>query len=154
MRICAIIAATATLAASSPVCADFRLEMSGKEMREALGRRAIEDLAVGETAAVSSLNTCSQDGGLFLYTMVGLTENVPGRVSNYAITRQPDRRVSVEVASPEGGAHAVRQMIVGAVAGAHLRIRSLAGMDEDQLFRVTTINGLTSDRAIFEWPEQ
>lgn len=154
VQIFALSAAIAALAASSPAHADFRLDMSGKEIREALQRRAIEDLEVGETAGVRLLNTCSQDGGLYLYTMVGLSENVPGEPTQYRVTRQPDRRVSVEVVSAEGGADAVRQMIVGAVGGAHLRGCKIAGMSEDQLFRVTTINGLTNDREIFGWPQQ
>lgn len=154
MRVCAIIAAAVALAASSPVEADFRMEMSGEEIREALGHRAVEDLAVGETAAIPSLNMCTQDGSLFLYTMVGLTANVPGQRSNYSVTREADRRVSVAVTSPEGGAHAVRQMIFGAVAGAQLRGCRLAGMADEQLFRVITINGLTSDREVFEGPER
>lgn len=150
MRTCAIIATMVAFGASSPATADFRLEMSGEEVREALGRRAIEDLEVGETASVRSLNTCSQDGGLFLYTMLGMEPVTSGSIPKFAVTRLPDRQVSIEVASEDGDAHAVRQTIIGSIAGAHIRDCAVAGMSEDQLFRVTTINGMTSDREVFE----
>lgn len=146
MRTYAIIAAMAAFGASSPATADFRLEMSGEEVREALGWRAVEDLEVGETASVRSLNTCSQYGGLFLYTMLGMEPISSGSIPKFAVTRLPNRRVSIEV----GGGHAVRQTIIGSIAGAHIRNCGVAGMSKDHLFRVTTINGMTSDREAFE----
>ncbi|WP_249694355.1 hypothetical protein [Stappia sp. WLB 29] len=149
MRTYAIIAAMAAFGASSPATADFRLEMSGEEVREALGRRAVEDLEVGETASVRSLNTCSQDGGLFLYTMLGMEPIASGSIPKFAVTRLPNRRVSIAVSAEDGGEHAVRQTIIGSIAGAHTRNCGVAGMSEDQLFRVTTINGLGSDREVF-----
>lgn len=152
MRLATIVAAMVNLGITGAAHADFRLEMSGQEIREALGRRAIEDLNVGETAGVPSINTCSQDGSLFLHTMTGLTENVPGQTSRYMVTRQPDRRISVQIVAGDGGPEATRQMLIAVVAGGHLRNCKIASMSDDQLFRLTTINGLASDRAVFDLP--
>lgn len=149
MRALAILLAVTVGATALPAGADFQLEMSGEEVRQAFGRRAVEDLQVGETASVRSLNTCAQDGGLYLYTMLGIEPVAPGSAGNFTVTRLPDRRVSIEVTSADGGAHAIRQMIMSAVGGAHLRTCRVAGIGEDQVFRVTTINGLSSDREVF-----
>lgn len=150
MRLAMIAAAMVNIGTTSAAYADFQLEMSGEEIREALGRRAIEDLDNSETAGVQSINTCSKDSGLFLHTMTGLAENVPGQVPRYIVTRQPDRRISVQIVAADGDSEAVRQMLIAVVAGGHLRNCDIAGMSDDQLFRITAINGVTSDREAFE----
>lgn len=150
MRFTIIFAAVINLGIASAAYADFQLEMSGAEIREALGRSAIEDLNIGETAGVQSINTCSKDGGLFLHTMTGLAENVPGQAPRYMVIRQPDRRISVQIVAADDDSEAVRQMLIAVVAGGHLRNCNIAGMSDDQLFRITAINGVTSDREAFE----
>lgn len=88
--------AVAMLAAGSAGAAEFQMDKTGPEIRAAIKKPAIVDLAVGEAGIKNQPLFCVQDGKLFIVADLPLDDKKREYGVSFKVKRLPNESVSLE----------------------------------------------------------
>ncbi|MCR5941844.1 hypothetical protein FG152_13570 [Ochrobactrum sp. XJ1] len=120
--------------------ADFVMDKTALELRKAIKKPAIADLAIGETGIKNQPWFCVKDGRLYLFSGMALDETPSTYGLAARIKRLPDGAVSVQIPSAPKG-DTVEGAIASALNDAYVGTCEAKAMLGGELLEVSDING-------------
>lgn len=123
--------------------AQFVIDQTPKQLREAEGKLAIEDLAIEETGLTTGGDFCSENGELFVRRVALLASEKSTYGINFRITRKQGDAVTVEAVAGEK-LDSLRNALLSTFRSAANLKCHIFDIAPENRFRVKSVNGVTS----------
>lgn len=137
-----LLSAVVMLTLAGTANAQFLIDQTPKDLRKAVGKMAIEDLAIEETGLIVASEFCTDNDGLSVVKSAALASEKTNYGLNFRVTRKQGDTVTLEVA-PGAEVKSFRTTLLEMILRLqHVRCETF-GISTDQRFVIQSINGYT-----------